>query len=43
VARFRQWQPIEQRSDRQLFWRVFQRRGDRWYQCKTWVSRAFFF
>jgi len=43
VARFRQWQPIEERKDRQMFWRVFQKRGDQWYQCKSWVSRAFFF
>ena len=35
--------PIEQRIDRQLYFRVFQRRGNQWYQCKTWLSRQFFF
>jgi hypothetical protein len=43
LARFRQWRPIEQRTDRELFWRVFQQRHGRWYQCKSWVSRALFF
>ena len=35
--------PIEQRSDRDFYLKVFQRRGGQWYQCKTWISRFFFF
>jgi hypothetical protein len=35
--------PIEQRTDRDFYLRVFQQRGGQWYQCKTWVSRQFFF
>ena len=35
--------PIEQRTDQDLYLRVFQQRGGQWYQCKTWVSRQFFF
>ena len=34
--------PIDQRTDRDLYLRVFQRRGGQWHQCKTWISRAFF-
>jgi len=35
--------PIEQRTDRDFYLKVFQRRGGQWYQCKTWISRFFFF
>jgi hypothetical protein len=35
--------PIETRTDRDLYLRVFQRRGEQWYQCKTWLSRQLFF
>ena len=35
--------PIEQRADRDFYLKVFQRRGGQWYQCKTWISRFFFF
>jgi hypothetical protein len=35
--------PIEQRADRDLYLKVFQKKDGRWYQCKTWISRAFFF
>ena len=35
--------PIEQRTDRDFHVRVFQRRDGRWHQCKTWISRQFFF
>ncbi len=35
--------PIEQRADQDLYLRVFQRRHGQWYQCKTWLSRQFFF
>jgi hypothetical protein len=35
--------PIEQRTDRDLYLRVFQKKDGRWYQCKTRISRFFFF
>ncbi len=35
--------PIEQRTDRDFYLQVFQRRDGQWYQCKTWLSRQFFF
>ena len=35
--------PIEQRTDRDFYLRVFQQRDGQWYQCKTWISRWFFF
>jgi len=35
--------PIEQRTDRDLYLRVFQQRNGQWHQCKTWLSRQFFF
>lgn len=40
--------PIEQRQDRDFYMKIFQKRdgqnGDeKWHQCKTWVSRFFFF
>ena len=35
--------PIEQREDRDLYLQVFQLRDHQWYQCKTWISRQFFF
>jgi hypothetical protein len=35
--------PIEQRTDRDFYLRVFQQRDGQWYQCKTWISRFFFF
>jgi len=35
--------PIEQRNDQDLGRRVFQHRNGQWYQCKTWLSRQFFF
>ncbi|MCH7634068.1 MAG: hypothetical protein IIA36_05155 [Proteobacteria bacterium] len=40
--------PIEERQDRDFTMRIFQERdgqnGDeKWHQCKTWVSRFFFF
>jgi hypothetical protein len=35
--------PIEQRTDRDFYLTVFQRRHRQWYQCKTWLSRQFFF
>ena len=35
---------IDQREDRDLFrFRTFQKRGDHWCQCKSWISRQFFF
>ena len=35
--------PIETRTDRDLYLRVFQFRDGQWWQCKTWISRQFFF
>jgi hypothetical protein len=35
--------PIEQRAERDLYVRIFQRRDGQWYQCKTWLSRQLFF
>jgi hypothetical protein len=35
--------PIEQRADRDFYLKIFQQRHGRWYQCKTWLSRQFFF
>jgi hypothetical protein len=35
--------PIEQRTDRDLYLQVFQRRRGQWYQCKMWLSRQLFF
>jgi hypothetical protein len=35
--------PIEQRTDRDFYLKVFQERGGQWYQCKTWISRQPFF
>lgn len=36
--------PIEERQDRDFYLKVFQRKEDgHWYQCKTAMSRAFFF
>jgi hypothetical protein len=43
VADAAHWAPLETRTDRQWHGRVFQRRGDQWYQCKSWISREFFF
>ena len=35
--------PIETRTDRDVYLRVFQQIDGQWYQCKTWLSRQFFF
>lgn len=36
--------PIEERQDRDFYMKVFQRKSDgHWYQCKTALSRTFFF
>ena len=35
--------PLEQRTDRDFYVRVFQLRNGQWHQCKTWVSRQLFF
>jgi hypothetical protein len=35
--------PIEQRTDRDFYLKVFQYRDGRWCQCKTWLSRQLFF
>jgi hypothetical protein len=43
VAEAAKWGPLETRTDRQLHGPIWQRRGDKWYQCKSWISRQFFF
>ena len=43
VAEAARWAPLETRTDRQWHGRVFQRRDGEWYQCKSWISREFFF
>jgi len=35
--------PIWQRTDRDVWFPVFQQRGNQWYQCKTRLARVFFF
>jgi hypothetical protein len=35
--------PIEARTDHDFYLQVFQQIDGRWYQCKTWLSRQFFF
>ena len=35
--------PIEDRTHRDIYLKVFQQRDGQWYQCKTWISRQFFF
>ncbi len=35
--------PIEERQDRDFYMKIFQERDGKWHQCKTWVSRFFFF
>jgi len=35
--------PVETRTDHDFYLQVFQQMDGRWYQCKTWLSRQFFF
>ncbi len=35
--------PIETRTDKTFYLKTFQKRENQWYQCKTWISRKFFF
>lgn len=35
--------PITDRTERDWHGKVFQLRGDQWYQCKTRIARAYFF
>ena len=35
--------PVAERTDRDMYLRVFQQRHGQWFQCKTWLSRQFFF
>jgi len=35
--------PIETRTDKNFYLKTFQKRENQWYQCKTWISRKFFF
>ncbi|MFT4096274.1 MAG: hypothetical protein QM651_04080 [Rhodoblastus sp.] len=34
--------PIEARTDRDFWVKIFQKRGDRWFHCKTLISRQGF-
>jgi len=43
VAEAARWTPLELRTEKQLHGPVWQHRGGRWYQCKSWISRQFFF
>jgi hypothetical protein len=43
VAEAAKWAPLETRTDRQLHGPIWQHHGDQWYQCKSWISRQFFF
>lgn len=35
--------PIEMRMDKNFYIKTFQKKDNQWYQCKTWISRKFFF
>lgn len=36
--------PINEREETNFYGlKVFQKKGDRWHQCKTWIARQFFF
>jgi hypothetical protein len=35
--------PISERTDYDMYLRVFQQRNGQWFQCRTWISRQFFF
>jgi hypothetical protein len=35
--------PIGSRTDRDLLGPIFQYRDGQWHQCKSWISRQFFF
>jgi hypothetical protein len=35
--------PIELRTDRDFYVKVFQFRDGSWHHCKTWISRKLFF
>ena len=35
--------PIETRTDKNFYLKTFQKEDNQWYQCKTWISRKFFF
>ena len=35
--------PIETRTDKNFYIKTFQKKDNQWYQCKTWISRKFFF
>ena len=43
VAEAARYGPLEKRTDRQWHGPVWQKRAGRWYQCKSWISRTFFF
>jgi hypothetical protein len=43
VAEANKWGRLEDRMDRQLHGRVWQKRDGQWYHCKSWISRQLFF
>lgn len=43
VAEAAKYAPLETRADSQWHGPVWQKRGGRWHQCKSWISRQFFF
>ena len=43
VAEAAKYAALETRTDRQWHGPVWQNRDGRWYQCKSWISRHFFF
>ena len=43
VAEAAKWMPLEQRTERQWHGPIWQQHDGTWYQCKSWISRQFFF
>lgn len=43
VAEAEQYGALATRTDRQWHGRIWQRKGDQWYHCKSWISRRLFF
>jgi len=43
VAEAAKYGALEARTDRQWHGRIWQRKGGRWYHCKSWISRQLFF
>ena len=43
VAEAAKYGALDARTDRQWHGRIWQRKGGRWYHCKSWISRQLFF